>query len=448
VPPYAPLVTATVAEGHSRVHERRVPTPVHSGRAVAAWATLVAAAFFLGAGVRADEHAHVGAAPFVGTWLPAWGWRVLPALVLGAAAVAWATALADRLPWRRLLAVAALGTVAWAVTLNVVDGSGALTAPVATRYEYLADVGRVGSPGPFLAGFVDQLPTYATHVKSHPPGLLLALWGLDRAGLGGPGAATALVLAGAAVAVVAALVALAEVAGQAAARRAAPFVALAPAAVFVATASDAVFAGVAAAGAALVVLATGRRRRRADLLAAGGGLVLGAALFLSYGAVLVLAVPVAVAVARRRLRPLVVAGAGVAVVAAAFAAFGFWWPAGLAATKALYHQGAAARRPYGYFLLANLAVFAVLVGPATAAGLARLRRAPRGLAVLVGAALAAVALADVSGLSKSEVERIWLPFVPWVALAGAALAITSRRGWLAAQLATGAALQVLLRSPW
>ncbi|MEO6121349.1 MAG: hypothetical protein ABIW46_05210, partial [Acidimicrobiales bacterium] len=88
------------------------------------------------------------------------------------------------------------------------------------------------------------------------------------------------------------------------------------------------------------------------------------------------------------------------------------------------------------------------IGPATAAGLGRLRHAPKGVALLVGAALVAVLFADLSGLSKAEVERIWLPFVPWAVLACATLAAVSRRRWLAAQLGTGVALQVLLRSPW
>ncbi|MEO7441979.1 MAG: hypothetical protein ABIW46_00430, partial [Acidimicrobiales bacterium] len=186
-------------------------TEAPSRAAVGLWAVLIGAAVVLGAGVRASPRVHVGAAPFVGTWLPVWTWRVVPALVMATAAVKWAPALADRLSWRRLLALVALGTVGWAVALNLVDGPGALTAPVATRYEYLSEVAGVGRPGDFLSGFVDDLPTYATHVKSHPPGMVLALWGLDRVGLGGAGVATALVLAGAAVAAVAAVVALAEV---------------------------------------------------------------------------------------------------------------------------------------------------------------------------------------------------------------------------------------------
>jgi hypothetical protein len=58
--------------------------------------------------------------------------------------------------------------------------------------------------------------------------------------------------------------------------------------------------------------------------------------------------------------------------------------------------------------------------------------------------LLAVAAADVSQMARGEVERIWLPFVPWLALA----APGHRRAWLAAQVTVGLALQAALRSPW
>ena len=59
-------------------------------------------------------------------------------------------------------------------------------------------------------------------------------------------------------------------------------------------------------------------------------------------------------------------------------------------------------------------------------------------------ALAAVTLADLSQLSRGEVERIWLPFAVWI---GAA-AVGDRRPWLAAQAATGLVVQAALVSPW
>ena len=58
--------------------------------------------------------------------------------------------------------------------------------------------------------------------------------------------------------------------------------------------------------------------------------------------------------------------------------------------------------------------------------------------------LLAVVVADVSLLSAGEVERIWLPFVPFIALAAPGL----DRRWLSAQAATGLGLQLVLRSPW
>ena len=70
--------------------------------------------------------------------------------------------------------------------------------------------------------------------------------------------------------------------------------------------------------------------------------------------------------------------------------------------------------------------------------------------LLVGGGLAAVALADLSGMSKAEVERIWLPFVPWLLLAAAALArLRRQRRWLAGQAALAiAASQAVVATPW
>ena len=199
-----------------------------------------------------------------------------------------------------------------------------------------------------------------------------------------------------------------------------------------------------------------------DMLALGGGLLFGAAIFLSYGAILLAAIPAAVGLSRRSIRPLAVAALGVGVVAALFAAQGFWWPAGLAATRIEVTQSVTRFRPYGFSLLSNVAAFALAVGPATAVGLSRpglsrpglsrpgLPPAPGGLWLLVGAALVAVAMANLSGLCKGEVERIWLPFAPWVIVAGAALGQSGRwsRAWLGANLATALAVQIVVATPW
>jgi len=67
---------------------------------------------------------------------------------------------------------------------------------------------------------------------------------------------------------------------------------------------------------------------------------------------------------------------------------------------------------------------------------------------LVGAAAAAIAVADLSLMSKAEVERIWLPFVPWLLLSTAALPPRWRRPVLLLQVATALVVQTLLDTTW
>jgi hypothetical protein len=67
--------------------------------------------------------------------------------------------------------------------------------------------------------------------------------------------------------------------------------------------------------------------------------------------------------------------------------------------------------------------------------------------VLAGAALAGAVALDLSGVTRGEVERIWLPYAGWV-LAAAALHRPPARRWLAAQALLGLALQGLTLSNW
>jgi len=193
-----------------------------------------------------------------------------------------------------------------------------------------------------------------------------------------------------------------------------------------------------------------RADRRADFLALGSGLLCGAALFFTYGAVLIAPIAVAVACAQRRVRPLAIGAAGAGLVVVAFWLSGFWWVEGLLATRVRYWDGVASIRPYEYFLVANLAAFALVVGPAAAVAVSRLRRT--GPWLLAAAGLTGVVLADLSGMSKAEVERIWLPWAPWVLVATFCLATSERsaapRRWLGLQAAAAVAIQVGVRTPW
>jgi hypothetical protein len=323
--------------------------------------------------------------------------------------------------------------------------------------------------GRFVETFTDPeiLERYPIHVEGHPVGATLVFVGLDRVGLGGAAAATAVLLAASALTAPAVLVAARAVADEAAARRAAPFLVLAPAAIWTVTSADALFAAVGAVAVAAVVVAACRAPGRVSAASAlFGGALFGVGVELSYGLVPLALVPSVVAVARRRWDVLALAAVGGGAVVGAAGLAGFWWLDGLAATRVRYEAGIASRRSFPYFaLLGNPASFALAVGPATAAGLAvaasgwrRLRAADRGLALLVVSALATVAVANLSGLSKAEVERIWLPFAPWVVLAAAWLptrAAAGRPSWLApasvllaAQVVVAVAVESLVFTPW
>ena len=196
--------------------------------------------------------------------------------------------------------------------------------------------------------------------------------------------------------------------------------------------------------------------------------MLASSLYLSYGLVpLVIALAGAVLLSTRRLHLIVPAMAGATAIAATWTWAGFRWLDGFNAARAFYRAGAAAERPYSYFVVANLVVFAVMLGPAVIAALARpptrsadalprpagsLRsadRLPPSLRWLVWGSLIAVAVADLSGLSKGEVERIWLPFLPFATLVVVRLAPSRGAApWIAAQAAVAIALQTLMVWPW
>jgi hypothetical protein len=421
---------------------------------VGAAALLVVACGVWGAVLSARGVAlHLGFVPFYG----AFDVRVTPGVVLpvcvAALIVTAGPAVAATRPWRTVLVTGWAAAVGWAISLAVSTGASGLTSPLASPHDYFAVVPEVRRVGlaTFVRTYLDRLPDYPVHVQGHPPGVPVLYGVLDAVGLTGRGwAAAAVVLVGAS-AIPAVLVATRALAGERAARTVAPFLVLAPFALFVASTGDAVFmAGTGWAIALLVLALTTEPGRRADILGATGGAVAGLTLFFSYGALpLLLAVPAAVAWARQRVRPLVPAALAAIAVGAAWSAAGFWWLDGLRATHHYYGLRAGNDRPYGFFLVANLAVLGAMLGPAVLAGAARLR--DRSVALLVAGIAVAVLLADLSGLSKAEVERIWLPFMPWLTLAVVDL-VRERPGqtrqWLAAQAGVAIALQLLVAWPW
>ncbi|MCC6438291.1 MAG: hypothetical protein IT196_24935 [Acidimicrobiales bacterium] len=393
--------------------------------------------------------------PWFGIWRDSpMPWAALAAVAAVGAVVAWRWPRVCRTArWPVVLVLSAGLSAGWAMALAAVDGGwGQIAQPMTHKTEYLRAVDDMAEdPLGFLRSYVERLDERPIHVQGHPPGQVVVLWAMDAVGLGGPGWAAAQAIGLGAIAIPLVLTVTRRLVDEETARRAAVFCGFAPAVLTVATSTDAAFMGVAALTAAAATAMTSDRRGRSVGAGLATGVLVGVLLYLTYGGLTFLGpllLPAAVLLRGRRPAPVLAALAGLAAVVGAFSAAGFWWFDGLAATREAYAAGVGSRRPQAYFVFANLAVLAVAVGPAALVGAPRLR--DRRLALLIGAVCLGVAAANVSGLSKGEVERIWLPYMPWLVLAAAPLARSERsaQGWLAAQLLVGIAGQAAFRSPW
>ena len=434
---------------------------------------LVAAAFVLPRlhwGISSRVHSapdrfgwHAGAAPIFGWFDAHVGWGTGPAILLGLAAVVWGPVVAQGLSWRVLPLVAWATSCVWAFSLAMIDGwqrgfAGRLT----DKDEYLPQVPGITDIPQTLRTFSSRIldfqpNSWITHVSGHPPGALLTFVWLDRIGLGGGAWAGLLCMLVGSSAAAAVVITLRVLADEQTARRAAPFVAVAPTAIWIAVSADGYFAGVAAWGITLLVLAVRGRVRFPALVASAAGLLLGWAVFLSYGLTL-LAFPALAVLAcatdwRAALRALGPAILTAAAVAAAFAATGFYWLDGYALVQQRYWQGIANNRPFQYWSWANLAATVCAIGLGSVAGLGRVvdRAAIRrrsGIHLLMLSMLVAIVCADLSMLSKAETERIWLPFNIWLTAAPALLPVRSHRVWLALNAAGALLVNTVILTLW
>jgi methylthioxylose transferase len=403
-----------------------------------------AAAVGLAVGVQAATP------PLYALWRPHIGPGTLPAAAIAVLVIAYGIRLAATLPWRRLLLSAYAVSVLWTLSLALIDGwREGIATRLTTDAEYLSALPAAGDIPTMIRTYAARIADFQpdswnTQAAGHPPGALLVFAVLDRIGLpGGVPAAFLCILAGC-VAAVAAPWTLRSLGDEAAARAAVPFVVLFPGAVWVGVSADGLFLGVTSL--AVACLAAGVRRA---WLAVLSGVLFGFAAFLSYGMVLMGFLAVAVAVAARRFVPLVWAALGGAAVVGAFAAAGFWWFEGYFAVHSRYYQGIASQRPYWYWVWANLGALAISAGPAgfVAARRAVVARSSPAALLCIGA-LAAIVVADLSGLSKAEVERIWLPFAIWLPAAAVFLPRRARTLWLGVQVATALVVNHLFHTVW
>ncbi|WP_406141700.1 hypothetical protein [Streptomyces sp. NBC_01089] len=440
------------------------------GVAALAAALLVAATAVVGTVIEnSDGTLHVSWPPLLAYWLPHAGPGTPAALAVAAGVIVHGPVLAARLSWRPLTLVVCGASMAWIWSLALVDGwQRGVANRLTNRNEYLSVIDRFAHIGPTLRTFNEHIlighpHNWPAHVAGHPPGATLTFVWLDRIGLGGGGWAGAWCITVGGSAAVAVLVALRALTGERTARRAAPFLVLAPAAVWTGTSADGYFAAVVAWAVALLALAATRTVRAPALVALVSGLFFGWALYLSYGLTLFVLPAVTVLLLARNARPLAPALAGAALVALVFTLAGFnWWEAyGLLVQR--YYQGVGGDRPQSYWVWGNLACAVVITGLASVAGLRRAGAALPGavrrwygardsaadrLGLLVLAVLLALLAADLSGMSKAETERIWIPFALWLLPAAALLPAADRRRWLTLQAVLALLVNHLLLTTW
>jgi methylthioxylose transferase len=432
--------------------------------------------------------------PLYAYWGPHAGPGSVAAPAVAVLVIAYGPRLARALRWRALLFASWAGAMAWGWSLTLVDGwHRGVATRLTTGYEYLRSVGDVHDIGDTLRGFtgrilMDAPDNWPPHVAGHPPAALLTFVGLDRAGLGGGVWASVFVITVGSSAVAALLVTVRSLASEDLARGFVPYAVLTPSAVWAAVSADGYFTAVAAWALALLALAATGGVRAPAAAAVGSGLLFGLVCYLSYGLVLTGFLALAVLAAAhtkgrgdpgptahgarstavrqgrlgRAVRPVplvLLVLCGMAPWFVWFTASGFWWFEGWSTLVERYYQGAARVRPYGYFVWANLAAQTAVAGPAVVASLRRAtscarrgvaRAAPeRGaLLLLVAGGVCCLLAADLSGMSKGETERIWLPFTLWLLPATALLPESARRWWLAAQSVLALTVNHLLVTGW
>ncbi len=438
---------------------RRVTTP---GWGLGVAVALMALAMAVPAATGWYVHVH-SFPPLHAEWDPRVGQGTVPALVLAVLLGQRAVDLADRLAWRRLLLWVFVVGLLWMLALAFVDGSRGVSEILQTQYEYLRTARRVTDLPATLEGYVGRIRqdgpgNWPTHIAGHPPGALTFFVLLVRIGLGGGFAAGLVVTVLAATTAVAVLVTVRTLGAERLARRAAPFLAVGPAAVWQSVSADAMFAATAAWGiACLAVAASLRGRARSLGWSVVAGLLLGACVMMSYGLPLLGVLAVAVLLVARSWFPLVPAALAALAVVLTFALLGFSYLEALPAVHDRYWGAVGGRRQAAYWTWADLSAFAFSAGPLAFAGVAELLHRGRGslrdrqtrvVALLAGAGVTMLLLADASQMSKAEVERIWLPFAPWVLLSCALLPERWRRRGLLLQLAVALLVQHLLDTGW
>ncbi len=402
---------------------------------------------------RANGGLGTATPPFVPGWSP----RIeivgaIIAVVVLAAAVALAPRLLDRrLPPLAFSAAAYALAVAVGMAANLGrDGTAGwdrmFTIDGAFHEgpnEYLPGLPTLGYGVHFyLDRFAEMAPSQPVNVAGHPPGplLLMDALGITTAG----GLAALCIVAGGLCAPLAYRLGW-TLDDEPTGRIAALLCVLSPALVLFGVSSyDVVFAAMGALAACGLVARSPWWR--------GAGVVVFALATLMSWALLAVGAWAAIVVWRRegwRAAVLLAGACGVAVLAldgALALAYGYDPIGALAATKQVYDNSLATRRPYAFWVLGSPVAWGVMAGvpiiAAAIAGLVARRPAAIGLAVVV-------VVAAIGGFTKAETERIWLFMVPLACVAAAPWLRTPRlRAVLAILALQVVVVELLFETVW
>lgn len=412
-----------------------------------------------------DAHVRVHFPPLHAWWAPRLDPLLVGTVLTGLLLWSVLPRLCRELPWRVVVLLTTFASWVWTCALGLSDGRYGFARVYMRTSEYPNDASTVRDVPAMLREFVERIPSSApdnwhTHVAGHPPGALLSFVLLDRVGITDPFWIAMVVVTVGATGVAAVLLTLDLLGSRDVARRAAPWLALAPLVVWAGVSADWYFAAVGAWGLYLLARAATSTGVRAALQGVASGLLLGWCVYLSYGLVLlgILALVVLWLASRREQTPrgtgwwaMGWAVGGALGVTAVFSLLGFHWWEAYPVLRERYYDGIASERAYGYWVWANLAAWTCTAGLAVWAAFPATVDAVRArvpLALLAAGGLATIAVATLSGMSKAEVERIWLPFTLWVVTVPALLPDRWQRPLLASQLVVALLAQTLLVTRW
>jgi methylthioxylose transferase len=294
----------------------------------------------------------------------------------------------------------------------------------------------------YLDRFAEMATSQPVNVAGHPPGplLLMDALGITTAG----GLAALCIVAGASCAPLAHRLSW-TLDDEPTGRIAGLLCALSPALVLLGVSSyDVVFAAFGALAACLLVA-------RSPWWRAAGLVVFALATLMSWALLAIGAWAAIVAWRREGWRAALVlaAACGVAVLVldgALALATGYDPVGALAATKQVYDNSLATRRPYLFWVFGSPVAWAVMTGvPIIGAALAGLvARRPAAIALAV-----VVLVAALGGFTKAETERIWLFMVPLACVAAAPWLQTTRlRAVLAFLAAQAIVIELLYETVW